>query len=94
MTNLLKILLGFLFCFMVGFCWTLLAFPLLLQKQPPYQTAREQLMALQGRVGCSKVDGVIGPETTTLVNQAVKDEERDLFDSFAEKFMTESGTPE
>lgn len=93
MTNLLKILLGFLFGFMVAFCCTLLAF-LLLQKQPPYQTAREQLMALQGRVGCSKVDGVIGPETTMLVNQAVKDEERDLFDSFAEKFMTESGTPE
>lgn len=94
MKNLLKILLlviAYIFVFFAA-----MRFGVRIQKQqyiPPYQTFREQVKTLQQRVGCSKIDGVIGPETTRLVNQAVKAEEPNLFNEYAEKYMTISGAP-
>jgi len=64
------------------------------QSIEPYQTVREQVMSLQRRVGCRLIDAKIGPETILLVNQAVKNEERELFNSFAEPYHTDSGRPE
>ncbi len=49
----------------------------------PQQSITEQLKSLQRQVGCIKIDAEIGPETTLLVNEAVKQERWELFNNFA-----------
>ena len=48
---------------------------------------------LQEEVG-AKRDGVVGPETTQLVNAQSKLDEPELFNKYAAKFMTPSGAKE
>lgn len=57
------------------------------------QTVKEQVMDLQRRVGAVP-DGIIGSETMTKVNEAVKAEEREIFNGYAEVYMTPSGLPD
>ena len=60
----------------------------------PQPTITKQLKALQRQVGCKKIDAVIGSETTLLINQAVKQEQWELFNSYAAVYMTPTGVPE
>ena len=59
----------------------------------PQANITEQLKSLQQQVGCTKVDAVIGPETTRLVNAAVKQEQWELFNSYAAVYYTPTGRP-
>lgn len=53
----------------------------------------DKVKELQALVGCEKIDAKIGSETTRLVNAAVKNEERELFNQYAAVYMTPSGAP-
>lgn len=59
----------------------------------PQVSIRESVMNLQRRVGCQKIDAVIGPESTANINVAVKAEEKELFNDYATVYMTPSGAP-
>lgn len=95
MKNLLNILLWCIVpvVFVAGL-WQGLELGTRIQRKQPYQTVREQVMALQGRVGCTMIDAEIGPESIMRINQAVKAEEPNLFNSFAEPYFTLSGAPD
>ena len=56
-------------------------------------TIAGQMMDVQVAVGCKMVDGIIGGETTRLVNAAVKLEQEVQFNKYAEVYMTPSGAP-
>jgi len=53
----------------------------------------DQVKNIQRQVGCSKVDGIIGPETTYLVNITVKNEQQKFFNEYAARYMTGTGAP-
>ena len=86
MKNILLILFGFVIVFGTGFAiqyW---------QTKLP-ESVTEQMMAIQEQVGCESIDGVIGPETTRLVNARVEAEQEELFNGYAAQYMTPSGAP-
>ena len=57
----------------------------------PFKTVTEQMKSIQRQVGCVKIDGEIGTETTPLVNAKVnaekETEERNLFNQYAIETM-------
>jgi len=59
----------------------------------PLPAITEQLKNIQRQVGCKKIDAVIGPETTALINAEVEKEKRELFNQYAKRFMTATGAP-
>jgi hypothetical protein len=70
----------------------------------PRPTITEQMKSIQIQVGCKLIDGEIGPETKPLVNAAVarekaeaekaaKTAERQKFNKYATKYMTNTGAP-
>lgn len=59
--------------------------------EPVYETVEQQVMDLQGRVG-AKRDGIIGEETMTKTNQAVKREQKEQFNQLALMYFTEDGS--
>lgn len=59
----------------------------------PFKTVTEQMKSIQQQVGCKKIDAVIGPETTELINAEVERENRELFNQYAKRFMTTTGAP-
>ena len=53
----------------------------------PFKTVTKQMKSIQQQVGCKKIDAVIGPETTLLVNAKIKEEERELCNKYAIESM-------
>lgn len=49
-----------------------------------------KMKGIQKDIGCTRIDGVIGPETTALYKIAQKE----VFNDFAAPYMTSSGSPE
>lgn len=62
-----------------------------LRQQLP--TITKQVKSIQRQVGCTKIDAIIGPETTKLINIAIKREERERFNEYAKRYMTATGAP-
>ena len=68
------------------------------QPLPTKQTITEQVDKIQRQVGCEKLDaytanGPIGPEFTQKVNAAIQAERPELFNQYANRYMTETGAP-
>jgi len=82
LTALLCGLIGLVFIAAVGLYLQYLSSKPL--QQP--QTVREKLIEIQRLVGADP-DGVIGPETTRLVNEAVEAEEQELFNEYAKPYF-------
>jgi len=53
----------------------------------PEPTVTEMLMKIQEIVGCHQIDARIGPETTRLVNDWVKDEQDEQFNKWAKPYF-------
>ena len=58
-----------------------------------FGSTREQVMALQMRVGCDLIDGKNGPETVRKTKAAVIAEDLAYANESAKRFMTETGGP-
>ena len=58
-----------------------------IHENTPKPTVRNQVMSLQKQVGCTMIDAKIGPETTTLVNEVIKEEERQLCNQYAREYF-------
>ncbi len=88
----INLLLAFACGFAACFAWQLFR-DCGVEPQVQINSVTDQMKAIQVRVGCVKIDGKIGTETTPLVNAAVKREQKELFNRYAAKYMTESGSP-
>lgn len=61
------------------------------QKRQPISKILKQV---QIRIGCTMIDGKVwGPESKGLLKPIIEEEEKELFNSYASVFMTESGKP-
>jgi len=92
-------LIAFLLGFLLGFLYYHFSFTSLSSGASPISQRTgsniiDKVKELQRLVGCEKIDANIGPETTRLVNSAVEREEKELFNQYAEVYMTPSGAPE
>ena len=54
----------------------LLSKPIITKIEIPNQSLHECMIAIQKRVGCEKIDGEIGPETTAKYNAAWEEESK------------------
>lgn len=59
----------------------------------PKKLVIEQLIDIQKQVGCKRIDGEIGPETTLLVNACTASEKKEFFNKLAKPYFTPSGVP-
>ena len=81
------------FCIWFGYEAGLIAHKYTEPFTPKKKLVIEQLIDIQEQVGCKRIDGEIGPETTRLVNaQCIKDA-NEHYNKLAAKFMTTSGAP-
>ena len=63
------------------------------QASQPAPLLIERVMDIQREVGCQMIDGVIGRETTRLVNVQTEKDKLLFFSPRAEVYMTSSGAP-
>lgn len=63
-------------------------------KQVPVpKTVEARMKQIQTELGCKTIDGLVGAETTPLLNAKVRQEKKQRHTEHAERYMTESGAP-